>query len=254
MVRIRTLAPTALVAAALALSACSTAAPVTQADQPTVEALSTPPPMPTAEPVAPTPVPPAAPTVVAEKGGQPLRDTNFSGATSLADWRTIETYDLTGGPSVWAIADGQLRQETDFNGGFSDVGTALVTGDAAWQDYTVSASALTETNEQLGVVARAGDGGFYVLHLVGNGGNQVVLARFDAGDDTFATLATAEFPVEMRRWYRLSLSVQGSTLVGSIDGTEVLRATDTTLGSGQAGVYGFATGGLIFDDFGVVGR
>ncbi len=253
MVRIRTLAPLALVAAALFTSACSSAAPVTRADQPTVEVLSTPPPMPTGEPQAATPVPVAAPTVVAEKGGQPLRDTNFSGATSLADWRAIETYDLTGGPAVWEISDGQLRQVSDFNGGFTDVGTALVTGGGDWQDYTVAASAYAETNEQPGVVARAGSDGFYLLHLIGNGTNQVAISRFDSGDDSFATLVTADLAVETGRWYRLSLTVQADTLVGSVDGSELLRVSNATLGTGQAGVYGIATGGLIFDDFRVSG-
>ena len=49
--------------------------------------------------------------------------------------------------------------------------------------------------------------------------------------------------------YRAGLRVRGDKLEASVDGQPILTASDATLASGQAGVYGFANGGLTFDNF-----
>ena len=46
--------------------------------------------------------------------------------------------------------------------------------------------------------------------------------------------------------------MEGTTLVGMVDGQEAVRADDATLASGRAGVYGYAQGGLVFDNLSVL--
>jgi pectate lyase len=107
----------------------------------------------------------------------------------------------------------------------------------------------------VGVVARAGQQGYYVLRLLpqASNGPRAQLARYDAASTSFVTLAEAEhagFATE--QWVRLELRVAGGQLVGLVDGQQVLSATDATLASGRAGVYGYAQGGLVFDNLAVL--
>jgi hypothetical protein len=127
--------------------------------------------------------------------------------------------------------------------------SALTTGDPQWQDYLVSTAAFVSANDEVGVVARASDAGYYVFKLLPQGRSPaLLLARYEEPNHTFVPLATAATGgyVE-RRWYEVALKVQGAELTAYVDGQVVLTAHDTTYARGQAGVSGYPEGGLEFD-------
>jgi hypothetical protein len=76
----------------------------------------------------------------------------------------------------------------------------------------------------------------------------MLLARYDAAHQTFTPLATGESGGFVpQRWYSLRLVVQGQRLQAFVDGQLALEARDASYARGQAGVAGYAEGGLEFD-------
>jgi pectate lyase len=122
------------------------------------------------------------------------------------------------------------------------------TGDLAWTDYTLRArvkpTAFATSARSVGITARGTTlSSYYALVLTGSGTAQ--LQRVASG--TVTTLGTATVAVTTGTWYDLALRVTGSTLAGSVDGVQVVRATDATFGAGRIGLvtsYASAT----FDD------
>jgi hypothetical protein len=128
--------------------------------------------------------------------------------------------------------------------------TALVGGDLAWRDYSVSAASYVSNNDEVGVVARASEAGYYAFKLLPKGQKPaMLLLRYDALKGTYTTLAKTDTGgFAPRQWYTLRLQVQGSKLTAYLDGKEVLSAQDATLAAGRAGVAAYAEGGLEFDN------
>src|SRR5258706_5592459 len=212
----------------------------------------TPPPMPTAPPVASTATPPPAP-VQAAPAGAALLTADFGPTASLAQWTVQDTIDALPGPSIWQIQDGRLSPMSDAGGVPGQYGTALVSGDTSWRDYSVTVAAYNIDNDAFGVVARASERGFYIFNLLPGGGTTTAaLMHYDASSGAFAALARADAgSVAPRRWTTLRLLVRGDQISAFVDGRQVLQATDATLDQGRAGVYGYAMGGLEFDNFSV---
>lgn len=226
-------------------------APVAQAQAtPTADILPTPPPMPTPEPQPPTATPAPAPGGASLAGGAVLLQNDFSNPADLAAFRVIDTYDVRPAPSIWQISDSALKQISDGEGNPAEFGTAAVTGDTSWTDQVVTASGYLSGNPVFGVVARASQSGFYIFQIQpGTSSSTVILSRFDAAKSEVIELAKTTGPaISERTWYKLTLSATGTSLEGSINGQPVISATDATLSAGQAGVYGYAQGNLVFDN------
>jgi hypothetical protein len=151
-----------------------------------------------------------------------------------AGWRA------TGGH--WSVADASLRQD-------AATGRATArTGEPTWADYSVSArvfpAAYRDPQSAAGVQARVqGDGSHY--YLVTRADDTVELGRVIGGRPT--TLATAAYPAATGFWRSLSLVVQGSTLVGVVNGSPLLTATDTRLRRGRVALV-TAGSDATFDD------
>jgi hypothetical protein len=167
----------------------------------------------------------------------------------------MDAADALTGPSVWKVQNGRLSPVTDAQDLQSQYGSALLIGDANWKDYSVSTAAYESANDEIGVVARAGDRGYYVFKLLPAGQKPgMVLARYEVVNHQFVPLATAESGgYETQRWYTLRLDVQGDQLTAYLDGRPVLKAQDSAYTQGRAGVYGYPEGGLDFDNFVVQG-
>jgi hypothetical protein len=179
-----------------------------------------------------------------------LLSADFGPATDLTQWTVRDAADALPGPSVWQTQQGRLIPVSNADTLPAMYASALVTGDRQWQDYQVSAAAYVSGNDEVGVVARAGEAGYYVFTLLPQGRTPaLVLARYEAANHAFIPLATADRGgfVE-RRWYQVALAVQGGQLTASVDGQVVLTAHDTTYARGQAGVTGYPEGGLEFDN------
>ena len=216
--------------------------------------LPTPPPMPTSPPQPPTPTAPPAPAAAQPAATTPLLAADFASDADLGRWSVIDAGIALPGPSVWKVRDGRLIPYSDAQDLPSFYTTALVGGDAAWRDYSVSAAAYAINNDEVGVVARASRAGYYIFKLFPQGQQPAMaLLRYDAKREGFVTLATAEGGgFAARTWTTLGLRVQGEVLTATVDGREVLSARDATLASGQAGVAGYAAGGLEFDNLTVL--
>ncbi|AGZ43757.1 pectate lyase [Actinoplanes friuliensis DSM 7358] len=158
---------------------------------------------------------------------------------NAAGWRT------SGGR--WSVADETFRQDS-----VSARATAR-TGDQSWSDYAVSVRvqplAYRDSRSSAGVQARVqSDGSHY--YLTTRADNKVELGRVVSGRTT--VLATADYASALQFWRSLSLVVKGSQLIGVVNGTPLLNATDTRLTRGRAAVAtNYAT--AAFDDVRVDG-
>lgn len=110
-----------------------------------------------------------------------------------------------------------------------NAGTGLVLyGSRDWTDYRVSADVTPHLVNQVGIACRVqGMKRYYALILTKD--NRVQLIR---ELDGFTVLADAPFELNLGKTFEFELSVKGSTLVGVIDGQELLQATDSSLSEG----------------------
>jgi hypothetical protein len=162
-----------------------------------------------------------------------------------ADFESGSTSDWSKSGGTWSVvADGSqsLRQTNA-----SSENAREFAGDASWTDYTVSARVKPlsyGSGGYAGLLARAKSSTtFYRLALLS--GNQVQLQAVSSGSVT--VLGSASRTVATGSWYTLSLTVSGSTISGSVDGTGIGSATSSVAASGRIGLQtGYASAG--FDD------
>ncbi|MEU7906816.1 hypothetical protein [Actinoplanes sp. NPDC049118] len=176
------------------------------------------------------------PATAASAAAPVLFSDDFSDGDA-AGWRT------SGGR--WSVAEQSLRQE--------ETGARAVArvGEASWTDYAVAVrvrpAAYRDAGSSVGVQARVqGDGSHYYLATRADG--TVELGRVLGGRST--TLATAAYPAATQIWRYLTLVVKGTTVLGVVNGEPLLRATDTRLARGRAGLATTNTDAT-FDDVSV---
>ncbi|OUR69785.1 hypothetical protein A9Q73_01585 [Bermanella sp. 47_1433_sub80_T6] len=115
----------------------------------------------------------------------------------------------------------------------------IVNGETSLTDYTVSARLRTHTPqtgakwETAGLVARMSDHNDYYEAYVKTDGVLMVKSVRNGSKTTLLNTATGVNPNEE---YELSLSLQGSQIEVSVNGTSIAVINDTTHTSGQAGV------------------
>lgn len=242
----RTLATMALSLVAAALTACGN---VAGANTPAPPPELPPPPPLSAEAEArlaePAPTVPAAPVAPAPQSAL-LLDEGFDG--DLNGFTARDFSQGPGGPATWIAQDGMLAQAGDDLGLPDPGGTYLLAGQADWQDYSVTTQAFAQTPTHLGLVARHSDQGFYQLRLeAGAAASTLLLEHVDAAGSTH-NLARAEAPATVGRWLTLRLTVRGTTISASLDDEVVVRAEDSRLARGQAGLYATADAAARFDN------
>ncbi|MBG0564187.1 family 16 glycoside hydrolase [Actinoplanes aureus] len=172
--------------------------------------------------------------------------TNAEAATVFtADFESGSTSGWSRSGGTWSVAaDGsQTLRQTNA----SSENARQFAGDAAWTDYTVSAKVKPLSfgaNGFVGLLARAKSSTtFYRLALLP--GNQAQLQAVNSGNVT--VLGSAARTVATGSWYTLSLTVSGTTISGSVDGTAVGSGTSSVAGTGRIGLQtGYASAG--FDD------
>ena len=102
-------------------------------------------------------------------------------------------------------------------------GTGLISqGTADWVDYRVTADVMIMLAKQGGIAARVGGmRRWYALMLCDDG-----MARLVKDREAITILAEYPFVAELDRRYRLSLTVQGTRIIGEIDGSTVADVVD----------------------------
>jgi len=123
-------------------------------------------------------------------------------------------------------------------------------GDTGWTDYTVQARVKPLSLGSGGLVAllarATGSTTYYRLALAP--GNLVQLQQVSSGAVT--VLGSSDQTVSTGTWYTLSLSLHGSAVTGSVNGTTVASATDPRIAGGRIGLQtSFST--AEFDDVAV---
>lgn len=231
----------------LILAGCGT---ISQAQSGNIADLPTAPPAPTAEPFV-EPVIPDAPQAAAPSKAPVKYSDSFDKQSS--DWQVLDIWNNGSEPSTWSVKNKKLHQVSGLDGNVSHNPTAFTTGDAAWTDYTIQAQAYSIDNNIMGLVGRVNDDGYYALVMRqqgAEGGKLLTLQRYNASTETFELLATSEaFGWQPKTWYTLQLSFSGNTITASVNGQQVLSATDSTFTKGRAGVYGYGESNLVFDNF-----
>jgi hypothetical protein len=161
-----------------------------------------------------------------------------------ADFESGSTSAWTKSGGTWSIvSDGSktLRQTNA-----SSENSREFAGDTTWSDYTVSARVKPLSFGDggfTGLLARAKNSTtFYRLAL---SSGQVQLQAVKSG--TITVLGSSAKKVTPGTWSTLSLTVTGSTISGSVDGTSVGSAPSSNSGTGRIGLQtSFASAG--FDD------
>jgi hypothetical protein len=123
-----------------------------------------------------------------------------------------------------------------------------------WDSYTISADVMVPQPGSAGLIGRyravaASKGMFdgYVFDVSTNGTATLTVNHGGTAADTQsgqrllsaprrAVLARAHVPFAAGSWHTLSLSVNGTAIAGSVDGTPVVSATDATLADGMPGI------------------
>ena len=104
----------------------------------------------------------------------------------------------------------------------------LLHGSRDWQDYRVKADVTPHLVRRAGLAVRVqGMRRYYALVLTAAGKAQLVREL-----DGTSVLAECDLDLELYRTYQLEVAVQGSRIVGHVDGQQVLEATDEALPSG----------------------
>jgi hypothetical protein len=118
----------------------------------------------------------------------------------------------------------------------------IFAGDSGWADYTVQAGVKPLTLSSggwVGLLARAsGSTTFYRLALMP--GNVVQLQAVNSGSVT--VLGSASRTVSTGIWYTLGLTVRGSQISGTVDGSVIATVSNTLVAKGRIGLQtGYAT-------------
>jgi hypothetical protein len=199
----------------------------------------------------PRPPVPAAPALSA---GQPGALTETFEGKALDAWRTISDSPLT-----WVAQDGRLQQYLPLEDEIADVPLLFVSKDAGFGDASVEAYVYPTSGQQVGLVLRGSYQGYYRVTLYMNvPTNTASKARIERVTPTKTDLV-AEAPVStypgyaLERWQHVQATVQGTTITISVDGKQIMSATDSALGSsafskGWAGVWSLADQGASFDN------
>ncbi|MEV0394208.1 pectate lyase family protein [Polymorphospora rubra] len=139
----------------------------------------------------------------------------------------------------WSVSSGAYSQSS------TSASAKALGGSTSWSTATVTANVRANTfgsatARGIGVAARVQSASnFYSLVLTPNS------VQIRKGATT--TLASVSFSAATGTWYTLSLSATGGSLVGSVDGTQLVSASDSSYATGRAGlVANYAAGS--FDD------
>jgi len=203
----------------------------------------------TPEPVNNT-IPPAPALPATNKAV--LFTSDFS-SPDLSAWTPFGAYtpsDAT--PASWSVSNGVLAQSgiADEEGASPDA--LLLTNATKFSDATIDVD-VYPAGEAAGVVTRYGPDGYYLFKIYAAAPNTapkaVLLKISNQQSETVLASSTTWPGFSPKTWYRLTLTASGNTLTASIDGTQVMQATDSQLTVGRLGLYAFADGMTIFDNF-----
>ncbi|MDR6550953.1 cadherin-like beta sandwich domain-containing protein [Paenibacillus qinlingensis] len=149
----------------------------------------------------------------------------------------------SGSTENWTVQSGTWGIYTDAGGKVyrqsSQSGTAQsVAGNASWINYSFSADVQLEalssyTTNSVHLMARYMDDNNYYDLIYTSSDQTLALRKKVAG--TWTVLQFISYPLTNDREYNLKIAVNGSSIAGFVNGTQMLTATDTSLKNGKIG-------------------
>lgn len=200
----------------------------------------------------PTPTVPVPPSDALKPSGARLLDDSFTSAGTLSRWEFVDDAEIPADKASWLVEDGQLIQDrTGLDKAPNTSPTMAFTGDPQWTDYTVSTKVYDENNVTFGLVARRQGNSYYRFRINADAYPDTPKLVLEKVIDGVATpLVTSDGPgYTQHAWHTASLTVRGTAIQATVDGKVVAEATDSTLASGQVGLYTLKMGYIRFDDF-----
>lgn len=124
-------------------------------------------------------------------------------------------------------------------------GADIITGDYAWEDYTVECriSPLVISN-YVGLIFRRTCTWCLPCYIFGLSNGNAVIYR-----DWFTLLDSSHFNVEMETWYSLKVIASGKRLEFYVNNKLITKVEDSTYPAGKAGFVIYPDGMALFDDF-----
>jgi hypothetical protein len=177
-------------------------------------------------------------------------DGNYDG-WSLVDQGTLA------GPMAWSATSGVMVQSSNVHSSISvdplaKLGTyAYWQAGTAWTDYTASVTIKSTDNDAIGIMFRYQDENNYYRFIWDKERSSRMLVKCENG--LFSILAEDFVQYVTDTNYQVKISVQGSLLQVSIDGSPVFSETDSTFSSGSIALYSWGNSGSYFDDILVEG-
>lgn len=144
----------------------------------------------------------------------------------------------------WVVSDEEGKPYLEQHLVNTDLGRTtplFVTGDEEWSNYTVEANVKPLSLAELaGVAFRYHTSRHYYLFALRDGKEAVLLVRQPIEKELrkaeWRELGKAQFPYDVKRYYRLRVENDGARIRASIDGRTLLEASDSEILKGQAGV------------------
>jgi len=120
----------------------------------------------------------------------------------------------------------------------------MATGEAQWREYAMSAN-VSGRSGTVGLAFAVKDERNFHLFRVGVGSGAAELVRVRDGKET--VLAAKDSVLYRDRWYNLSVRADGAGIVGSVDGSPLLKSP-VVAAVGKAGLYVTDAEETLFDD------
>lgn len=162
------------------------------------------------------------------------------GDGSLSSW-TVEDLGTFSAPSQWVISNGTANQTSGIFSPPTDptdpaeLGTHLITGDAASTDVIVSTRLLSNAGGAMGVAFRYKDADNYYRFSMGRQDGYRRLIKCVGG--VFKVLWEDGQLYELGRAYEIAIVAVGRQLRGFLDGVPVFDVIDDELQSGKIALY-----------------
>ena len=168
---------------------------------------------------------------------------------------------LSSAEGTWVAANNRLEQRGDANGEVttSEQPAVLLAKDVKVDNATLEAAIYPLSGSPVGLVFRGSDQGYYRLSLYhgpATSGTLAVLEKITpTGAQDIATAALNSYAgFSLDKWLTAKVVLSGTQITVSVDGQEVLSATDGSFSSGWAGVWTKADRGAHFDNVRIQAR
>ncbi|RKN70084.1 hypothetical protein [Paenibacillus ginsengarvi] len=191
----------------------------------------------------------------ANSGAHFSRIAVFDGVRRINGWQIVDI-GATGGPSVWQLGGGALKQRSDIGGGSSAAdspekpGTLAISGGADWTDYRLIVDLKSDDRDGIGVVVRYRDMDNYYLLALDEERSFRRLIRVANG--VMTTVWNGAGGYTPGNSVRLVVDVVGNRINGYLGDTLLFSVNDGTHAQGKIGLYSWSNNRANFERVTVV--